>query len=447
MVSQKLTVRATQSLVMTKHLQQSLKILQMNTLELKEYLDEKVEENPFIELPNALNEGFDGEELRYTTVGAKHTGYIDDVDYLSKLAEHNLTLKEHLLSQILIEIPDPQERLIAVRCTDSINEDGYLIEGIDELSNSLKCSKAMVQAVLNKLYKLDPAGAYAKDLKECLWLQLNDQKIHDEAYKAIIDNLELVAKGELNKLTKLCGVSEEEIKKRVNVIKKLNPKPGKPFSNETAQTLIPDAYIYFSDDKLSIKLNKNYLPVISLNSSLYNSSVESAKNPGEKEFCKSRFQEASLIYKALEQRSETIYLISKAIADEQYEFFEKGVAALKPMTLNDIAKRTGLHESTISRLNNKVLATPIGTFEMKYFFTSKLKSNYAENIYSSTSIKNSIKELIANEEEKVLADDKIAKILESQGVDISRRTVTKYREAMRLPSSHERKRLKGISVF
>ncbi len=450
MLSQKLAVKSVQSLVMTKQLQQSFKILQMDTTELKDYLQSQIEENPFIEFPEGIDlqnkENF--EDSKYESVQSKESNNSYREDYIGKIIDNQLTLKGHLLNQISIEINSPKERLIALRCTDSLDDNGYLKESVFEISKAFKCDSDDIQGVLNKLYKLDPIGAYAQNLSECLALQLKEQNIYDNVFEIILNSLKLVARGEVTKLIKNCKITMEEFKERMNIIKNLNPKPGKHFFTEVVQALIPDAYVFFDmHSNLLVKLNNNHLPSISLNSSLYKKSLENLRNKDELEFCKHKFHDAMFIARALEQRSQTLLQVVSAISEEQYEFFEKGINFLKPMTLSDIAQKVNLHESTISRISNKTIATTIGTFEIKYFFTSKIKSNITENIYSSAAIKNKIKEIIDNEHpQKVLADDNISLVLKSKGIDISRRTVTKYREAMRISSSHERKRLKSLQA-
>ncbi|KIE05638.1 hypothetical protein NF27_DP01820 [Candidatus Jidaibacter acanthamoeba] len=449
MLNQKLTVKTVQSLAMTKQLQQSLKILQMNTIELKEFVDTQILENPFIDFPEGAGLGAkeNFEEHRYESARTKENDGNFREDYISRIVDNQITLKQHLIDQIFITIHDNKEKLIAVRFTDSLDDNGYLTENISEIATTFKCETAEAEAVLNKLYKLDPIGAYARNLQECLSLQLKEKGIYDEVFANILANLEGIAKGEINKLIKMFKITLEEFKIRMASIKKLDPKPGRNFFTHITQTLVPDAFIFFDTHaNLVVKLNNEHLPSINLNSNLYKETLENLKTKDDIIFCKHRFHDAMFIARALEQRANTIFQVTSAIAEEQYEFFEKGINYLKPMTLADIAKKTNLHESTISRISNKTIATVIGTFEIKYFFTSKIKSNFAENIYSSSTIKNKIKELIEDEQAKeVLADDKISAILQSRGIDISRRTVTKYREAMNIPSSHQRKRLKAAA--
>lgn len=449
MLDHKLTVKTVQSLTMTKQLQESLRVLQMNTFELKEYLDNQLIENPFMELSEGPYPNGDEslEDLRYESVQAKNDRHGFNEDYISKQMGSQVTLKRHLTEQIYIEINNFKERLIALRCTDLLDENGYLREDITEISSVLKCSAKEIESVLNKLKQLDPTGVYAQNLQECLELQLKEQSAFDDIYAFILSNLELVAKGEINKLIKNAGISGEEFKFRMETIKALNPKPGRNFFTDMSITLVPDAFVFFdSRSNLVVKLNNEHLPSINLNSDFYKETLENLKTKEEINFCKNKFHNAMFISRALEQRANGIFNVVNAIANIQYEFFEKGINYLKPMTLNDIAQATGLHESTISRICNKTISTTIGTFEIKFFFSSKLKSTFAENIYSSKSIKNMIKELIEGEQPRnILADDKIAELLQARGIEISRRTVTKYRESMQLPSSHERKRLKNIA--
>ena len=463
-------------LKISKGMRQSLQILQMPTQDLKDYLNQELQANPFIEMqseveiegidtsPNSEEErdrkedNFDcelgkndpreGEDFVYDSYKEQES-YLRYDKFLSyKESDINevecekIPLKEYLIEQISIEIKDNKEKIMAFYLTDLLDENGYLVESMEKITQTLRCSEDFVYGVLKKLYKLDPTGIYAFGLKDCIKIQLRECSLFDSRMEKLVDNLELIARGDVRQLIKLCDTTPEEIIKMIEIVKGVDPKPGRNFSREQVRTLIPDVYIYM--DKLSnlnVTLNTAALPKLLVNDEYFKKSAHALKSQQEKNYCDERLKNANWIAKAMRQRAQTIYKAAKQLAEEQYEFFEKGVNYLKPMNLSDIATKIGVHESTISRISNKVIECKMGVFEFKYFFNNALSSNISENMVATIVIKNKIKNMIANENvQSVLADDAIAQTLQECGISISRRTVAKYRDLMQIPTSGERKR-------
>ncbi|MFI4983811.1 MAG: RNA polymerase factor sigma-54 [Rickettsiales bacterium] len=460
-MKQSLSQKISQGLVFSKQMQQSLKILQMTTPELLSEMQNEALNNPFLEVelredlvsntvlvknenaevPEQQNQWQEENYLRYE----KNFKISDSSkDFLSNYSNDNISLKEHLTRQLSIELTDPKPRFVGLYVTDLLDDNGYLLEGAADICNNIKVSEAMLNEVLLVLRKLDPIGCYAFDLKECLTLQLKENGFYNDKFALLLDNLGLIAKGEVAKLQKLMGVTEEKLKRMIVAIKELDPKPGRNFGTESTRTNIADAFINITDKgDIKVTLNTENLPKIFVNSKYFESIFTRTKAKEEKKFCTDKLQSANFIVRAVAQRNESLLKITSEIANRQFDFFRKGVSYLRPMTLNDISKEVGLHESTVSRISNKIIATPMGVFELKYFFSNSLSSSITDDQISTKAVKLKIKELI-DKETIVIADDEIAKVMFEQGIKISRRTVAKYREQMQIPASNIRRRLKAV---
>jgi RNA polymerase sigma-54 factor len=468
---QKLTQKASQSLVLSKQMQQSLKILQMQTIDLRNHIEAELETNPFLEA-NENDEDYSNEqkekevvnnlepvthdnkelhtewqEESYLRYEKNYAGNDNNRDIFDTISNDNISLKEHLLTQINITIHSNSERIIAAYLTDMLDENGYLIESLEQVSNSLKISKSEIKKVLQKLYKLDPFGVYAVDLKDCIRIQLLELGLLDDQMDVVVNNLDKIAKGDIKSFCKNSGITQEELSHCMEEIKKLDPKPGRNFGKDSTRILIPDAFINFDPKgEIKVTLNAESLPKVFVNSKYFQNIILQTKGKDEKLYCTERLQNANWLIRAVQQRSETILKVAMEIANQQYDFFRRGVSCLKPMTLSVIAKKVGMHESTISRISNKVLSTPMGTYEIKYFFNTALTSNISENMVSTTAVKQKLKELVEHEKPTaVLSDDDIAKLLNESGINISRRTIAKYRDQLHIPPSNQRKRLKSVS--
>ncbi len=327
---------------------------------------------------------------------------------------------------------------------DSVDEGGYLRADLTEVAERLGCAEEMLEAVLAVLQGFEPAGICARDLRECLMIQLKDQNRFDPAMAALLDNLQLLAKRDMPALKRACGVDDEDLREMVAELRALTPKPGASFGGEPAQTVVPDVYVREGLGGLwHVELNSETLPRLLVDQRYHARVSASARTDQEKTFVSDCAAQASWLVKSLDQRAKTILKVSSEIVRQQDAFLAYGVEHLRPLNLKTVADAIGMHESTVSRVtSNKYLATPRGVFEMKFFFTSAIQSSEGGEAHSAESVRHKIKQLIDTEasERDVHSDDTIVDILKTAGVDIARRTVAKYREAMRIPSSVERRR-------
>jgi RNA polymerase sigma-54 factor len=307
---------------------------------------------------------------------------------------------------------------------------------------------ARTEATLDKLQRFDPPGIFARNLAECLALQLKERDRYDPAMQALIAHLPLLAQRDAAALMRICGVDAEDLADMVAEIKALNPKPGLAFDPVTADPVVPDVFLRAQPDgSWLVELNSDTLPRVLINNRYYAEVSGAARNKKEREYLSERYQSASWLVKALHQRATTILKVAREIVRQQEGFLRHGVQYLRPLVLRDIAQAIGMHESTVSRVTaNKYIATPRGTFELKYFFTSAIAASNGGMALSAEAVRFRIKSLIDQESKDVLSDDKIVEILLKEGVDIARRTVAKYREAMHIPSSVQRRREKALHL-
>ncbi len=494
-VSQKLSLRQSQSLVMTPQLQQAIKLLQLSTVELGQYIEGELETNPLLERDetqrqdgDALDSELPANEMPFegpsnelslgenpaqsvevmdqalaqaesTDVevgagvafenwgnGSLNSSGFDELDWASNI-ESQPSLRDHLASQINIEFDNPLDRLIAGQLAEGLDEIGYLQTDLLEVSERLNCSLKAVETVLARTQAFDPAGIFARDLAECLKLQLIDQGRWDSVFQSLTENLHLVADGDLKSLAKCAGVSSSQIVRRIAELRSLQPRPTSDFDIEMIQTVIPDV-ILRTDAKGDwvLELNSHALPRLIVNNS-YSSLVKSPTAPNkEREYFIDKYQSANWLVKALDQRAQTVLKVATVIVEKQGAFFAKGVQFMKPLVLKDVAEEISMHESTVSRVtSNKFIATPRGVFELKYFFSSGVSSSDGESSHSAEAIKHLIKRFVDNEKsDAVLSDDTIVQMLKDESIDIARRTVAKYREALRIPSSVQRRKQKAF---
>jgi RNA polymerase sigma-54 factor len=483
-----------QSLVMTQQLQQSIKLLQCNSLELRTFVEQELETNPFLsqdELeatePLSEQEGaeydasaenedapreadfengdrFDTEMqadeswddsasietdyLRHEqNMGGSTSGYDgdDDTRTIEDNASQGVSLREHLLEQLQLETDEPARRMIGAYLIDTVDEAGYIKEDLKTVAETLGAEVVDVEAALTMLQGFEPAGICARNLSECLALQLRDRNRLDPAMQRLLDNLSLLGDGKFDELQKRCGVDKEDIRQMVAEIRELNPKPGMGFMHEVLQTVEPDIFVRrLPDGNWHIELNMNNFPKVMVNKRYYKKVTQETRNKKDKDYLSEQFGSANWLVRALEQRAQTMLKVAGELVKQQDAFFRLGVRYLKPMTLKTIAHETGYHESTISRVTNgKFLICPRGTFELKYFFTSALARAEGGEDVSSQSVKHYIGELVTKETvAHVLSDDEIVDKLRERNITVARRTVAKYREAMGIPSSPKRKRLK-----
>jgi RNA polymerase sigma-54 factor len=471
-----------QHLVMTPQLQQAIKLLQMSNQELTSFLEGEMEQNPLLEKMDGENflekeaapesnqeeveEDANREEwedrsgasdgyaqpdwnLSATSRGTGWDGNFDGENDAGANVTERPSLRNHILSQLNLDVQDPSSRLIAFTLLDHMNESGYMTGDCTIIAKHLGCDVSKVEAVLDQLQKLEPAGVFARNLKECLALQLREKGRLDPAMQTLLDHLDLLAARERDKLMKLCGVDSEDFAEMVVEIRALNPKPGLAFDHDIAPTVIPDILMRpNAAGGWMLELNQETLPRVLINQSYLSQVQGQIVRKTERDFVNDKLQSATWLMKALHQRATTILKVATEIVRQQDMFFQFGVEFLKPMTLRDIAQAIGMHESTVSRVtSNKYISTSRGMFELKYFFSVSIQGCSGLSAHSAESVRHRIKSLIeAENTATILSDDSIVKLLKREGVDIARRTVAKYRESLHIPSSAQRRREKRISL-
>ncbi len=377
----------------------------------------------------------------------------DDGTSFDQRMSSPVSLHEHLTAQAGIAFTAMMERAIAGNLIDLIDDSGYLVGDLADVADRLQVSVADVEAVLLAIQKFDPVGVGARTLSECLALQAKEADRYDPAMAAMIDHLEILARGDMPALKRLCRVDHEDLADMIRELRAYNPKPGLVFGGERIQTVVPDIFVRKNAaGAWAVELNSATLPRVLVNRSYYAELVGKSGGKGEnrddKLFLSDCLANASWLVKALDQRARTILKVSSELIRQQEEFFEHGVRYLKPLTLRTIAEVIGMHESTVSRVtSNKYLSCSRGMFELKYFFTSAIQASDGGATSSAESVKSRIKELIDGERvDAILSDDQIVDILQRDNLDIARRTVAKYREALRIPSSVQRRRLKSVGT-
>jgi RNA polymerase sigma-54 factor len=498
-LTQKLLLRQSQALVMTPQLMQAIKLLQLSHLDLASYVEGELERNPLLERPaeeEAPARGPD-EEPAPPAEEARSADWLDDRLETSREsieerldtelnnvfpddvasahagpaaaapptpsdwaavgpggrsdAEYNLeafvsaepTLADHLGEQLALTFADPIERMIAQHLVDLVDEAGYLAGEIGEVAERLGAPLSQVETVLARLQAFDPPGICARNLTECLAIQLREQDRFDPAMAALLDHLELLAKRDLAALRRICGVDDADLADMIAEIKRLNPKPGLAFSSALVQPIVPDVFVrQGADDGWLVELNHDTLPKVLVNQSYYAQVSKTSTKDSEKSYLAECLQTATWLVRALDQRAKTILKVASEIVRQQDAFFVHGVQHLRPLNLKTVADAIEMHESTVSRVTaNKYMATSRGTFEMKFFFTSAIASAYGGEAHSAEAVRHRIRQLIdAEKAGNILSDDTIVDELRKAGIDIARRTVAKYREAMRIPSSVQRRR-------
>ncbi|RUO98289.1 RNA polymerase factor sigma-54 [Hyphomicrobium sp.] len=501
-LSAKLELRQGQQLVMTPQLQQAIRLLQLSNLELTEFVDSELERNPLLERednasPKAPEElSIDRQEDPSATTDDRwldlrepvhdHTGGLD-VDFgnvfqepgtgepgsaaaapsglswanvsqrmhnggdgdtdLEDFVANQVSLREHLSAQLPLTVKDQTERLIGQYLIDLVDEAGYIPADLDVLAERLGAPLELIESVLTKLQTFDPPGIFARSLAECLALQLKDQNRYDPLMAGLLAHLDLLASRNIPALKKALGIDMDELADMIREIKRLNPKPGLKFGSVQLQPIVPDVIVRAaSDGGWHVELNSDTLPRVLVNRTYYTRIARTATSEKDKGYLFDCLQTANWLVKSLDQRARTILKVAEQIVRQQDAFFMYGVQHLRPLNLKVIADAISMHESTVSRVtSNKYIATPRGIFELKYFFTSAIASAADGEAHSSEAVRHRIKQLIdAESAGDVLSDDQLVDRLKGEGIDIARRTVAKYREAMRIPSSVQRRRDKRM---
>jgi RNA polymerase sigma-54 factor len=500
-LSQRLEIRQSHALVMTPQLMQAIKLLELSNLDLAAYVARELERNPLLEpagdadaegagapapAANALADEA-GSAWQKPAAGADPTARradaLDDVqpadadaatsrsngadaaayfewggaqgrhagdDYNPEaFVAAEVTLADHLAEQLAIAVTDPARRMIGQYLIDLVDEAGYLCSDLDPVAEKLGTSRGEVETVLSTLQGFDPPGVCARNLAECLAIQLKERDRFDPAMQTLIEHLDLLARHDHLSLRKICGVSDEDLSDMVAEVRQLNPKPGLAFGSVAVQPIVPDVCVRAAHDGgFLIELNSETLPRVLVNQSYHAEIVRTARSDQDKTYLADCLQTATWLVRALDQRARTILKVATEIVRQQDGFFAHGVQHLRPLNLRSIAEAIAMHESTVSRVTaNKYMATNRGIFELKYFFTSAIPAANGGESHSAEAVRHRIRQLI-NEEtpEHVLSDDTIMEMLHGAGINIARRTVAKYREALRIPSSLQRKREKQSTL-
>ncbi len=496
----RMELRQGQSLVMTPQLLQAIKLLQLSHLELQNFVETELERNPLLERDEAGEGPFaaeasqgplaadaesfaraeslhtqEGMESRLGTgldnvfspeqpsparaeaagpdslpivggsYGSSGGSFDEGPDGFESGLSVELSLHDHLQAQLDLAMTDPAGRIIGRHIIDAVDDAGYLGEPVAEIAARLGVAEERVEAVLRVVQGFDPSGIAARDVAECLAIQLRDRDRFDPAMQTLVANLPLVAKRDFAALKRLCGVDDEDVADMVAEIRRLDPKPGRAFGGSAAETVIPDVFIRAAPDgSWLVDLNPETLPRLLVNQTYHARVTKAARNDEEKSFIAECLQTANWLTRSLEQRARTILKVASEIVRQQDGFFAHGVEHLRPLNLKTVADAIGMHESTVSRVtSNKYLTCARGVFEMKYFFSAAIAATGYGEAHSAEAVRFRIKQMIDEEvPTDVLSDDAIVARLKSGGIDIARRTVAKYRESLRIPSSMERRREK-----
>lgn len=380
---------------------------------------------------------------------SSHSFSTDDPNLEAYVASE-LSLKDHLAQQLPLAVSDPIELLIGQYLIDLVDEAGYLTSDVADVAVKLGAESDVVERVLATLQTFDPPGVFARSLSECLAVQLREANRYDPQIAALLENLHLLAAHDVPKLRRTIGCDMEDLADMISEIKRLNPKPGLKFGSVQMQPVVPDVLVRSaSDGSWLVELNNDTLPRVLVNRSYFTRVSGTARSEKDKDYLTDCLQTANWLAKSLDQRARTILRVAEEIVRQQDGFFTHGVQYLRPLNLKTVADAISMHESTVSRVtSNKYMATTRGIFELKYFFTSAISSSDTEGeAHSSEAVRHRIKQLIDGEQPcAVLSDDKIVEMLRDDGIDIARRTVAKYREAMRIPSSVQRRREKRMTA-
>src|SRR5690349_16826887 len=410
--------------------------------EIEQTLDTPLD-NVFSEEPAeaAARVAQDSAPTAYTEWGG---GASNDDDYnLEAFVAAEVTLGSHLAEQLAVAFSGPAQRMIGQYLIDLVDDAGYLPPDLGQVGERLGASQGDVDAVLSVLQKFDPPGVCARNLSECLAIQLRELNRYDPAMQALVENLDLLAKRDIAALRKLCGVDDEDITDMIGEIRRLDPKPGLKFGSARTQTMVPDVYVRPGPDGgWHVELNSDTLPRVLVNQIYYTELSKTIRKDGDKSYFTDCLQNATWLVRALDQRARTILKVATEIVRQQDGFFTHGVAHLRPLNLKAVADAIQMHESTVSRITaNKYMATNRGSFELKYFFTASIASADGGEAHSAEAVRHRIEQMIdAEAPTAILSDDTIVERLRESGIDIARRTVAKYREAMRIPSSVQRRR-------
>jgi RNA polymerase sigma-54 factor len=500
-LSAKLVLRQGQTMVLTPQLLQAIKLLQMPNLELTQFIENELASNPLLEraeereeassepleppgfaeapaepgdwagealetdaghlaanLGTEVDNAFDADGSApapqsapadglsahaWTGVGAGHDA--SEAPDLEAYVAEALSLRDHLERQAAILLADPVERMIGAALIDALDDAGYFVGSIGEIAERLGADGERVERVLVRMQSLEPTGVFARSLAECLALQLKERDRFDPAMQALVENLPALAKRDFPLLRRVCGVDDEDLRDMIAEIRRLEPKPGRAFGDPPAAPAIPDVHVTAASDfGWRVELNTRALPRVLVNEVYAAEIRRGAKRDEDRQYVSTQLQAANWLTKSLEQRARTILNVASEIVRRQDSFLVQGVSGLKPLNLRMVGEAIGVHESTVSRATaHKFMQTPRGLFEMKYFFTAAIASTEPGQAHSAEAVRQRIRQMIDDEDpEDVLSDDVIVERLRKADILVARRTVAKYRDSLRIPSSVERRKMK-----
>jgi RNA polymerase sigma-54 factor len=471
-ISQKLHTKLVQKLILTPSLQQAIKLLPMSTLELKDLLNNEMVENPMLEeqpieeqqaaetqtteekpaedKPEPQRgDNWDDADYQYFFGEYLDDGYrprtpseVKELPPIENTLSSTSSLSDHLSWQLSLQTDDALTREIGEAVIGNLDDDGYLVASLDEMAAMGPWPVEEVERVLKMVQGFDPIGVAARDLQESLLLQLRHLGLENTpAEKIVTEHLRALQNHQIPEISRKLGLSIDDLKEHIEVIRHLDPKPGSRFNPSQSQYVTPDVYVEKIDDEYVVWLNEDGLPQMRI-SPTYRRLLDKGTEHGEetRAYVRDKFNAARWLIKSVQQRQNTIYKVARSIVNFQREFLDHGIEHLRPLVLRDVANDIGMHESTVSRVvTNKYMHTPQGVFEMKFFFHSGISSSYGESV-SSVTIKQRIKKIIESEDQrKPLSDSKIVSILQREGLVLARRTIAKYREELKIPTSNQRK--------
>ncbi len=470
-IHQKLSARLVQKLILTPSLQQAIKLLPMSTLELAELLNQEMVENPLLEevpsedaqtpettptpeTPEAAKtddgkDTWDDADYEYFFGEYLDEGYrprqpqeVKELPPIENTLSTKSSLADHLMWQLNLQAADAITRDIGAAIVGNIDEDGYLVASVNEIAALGNWDVGVVEKALEHVQAFDPIGVGARDLQECLLLQLRHLGLAGTPAEALVrDHLRLLQNHRIPELARALNIEPEEVKAHIELIKGLDPRPGARYSPADSQYVIPDVYIVKTDDGYKAMLNEDGLPQLRI-SPVYRRLLDKGGETSDetRAYVKDKFRSALWLLKSVDQRQKTILKVATSIINFQRDFLDRGIEHLRPLVLRDVANDIGMHESTVSRVvNNKYMHTPQGVYEMKFFFHSGISSSFGESV-SSVTIKQRIRKIIeAEDQRRPLSDSKIMSILQKEGLVLARRTIAKYREELKIPTSNQRK--------
>jgi RNA polymerase sigma-54 factor len=474
-IQQKLHTKLVQKLILTPSLQQAIKLLPMSTLELAELLNQEMVENPLLEevpteelqpaeqqqqqekaadqQPADKGDPWDDADYEYFFGDYLDDGYrsrtpseVKELPPIENTLSTAGSLSDHLLWQLSLQTDDERLKEIGTAIIGNLDDDGYLVASVEEIAAMGEWPVADVERALQHVQTFDPIGVAARDLQECLWLQIRHLGLEGTPTEKIVtEHLRLLQNHQVPEIARKLGISLDDLKEHVEIIRNLDPKPGSRFNPSQSQYVIPDVYVVKVEDQYVAALNEEGLPQLRI-SPVYRRLLDKTgagggeQNDETRAYVKDKFRSALWLIKSVDQRQKTIHKVATSIINFQREFLDHGIEYLRPLVLRDVANDIGMHESTVSRVvNNKYMHTPQGVFELKYFFHSGISSSFGESV-SSVTIKQRIRKIIENEDpRKPLSDSKIVSILQKEGLMLARRTIAKYREELKIPTSNQRK--------